>query len=158
MKDIPGYEGLYAADESGKIWGYRGKGRFLKPWLIGHGYEAVMLFKDKKSRKFLVHRLIAITFIPNPENHPEVNHIDNNIRNNRLENLEWCTSKGNKVHNRKKGRKIGVQKLTEAQVREIYRLYLDEHMLQKDIARIFNISQTNISWIVRGDSWKHILD
>lgn len=101
MRDIEGYEGLYAACEDGKIWAYP-KGnwgeRFLKPWLIGHGYESVMLYKDKKPSKFLVHRLIALTFVPNPDNLPEVNHKNAERLDNRPENLEWVSSKENKQH------------------------------------------------------------
>lgn len=106
MKDIPGYEGLYAATKDGRIWAHKKKTsdgrtvheRFLKPWLIGHGYEMVMLYKDSKPTKFLTHRLVALTYIRNPRNLREVNHKDANRLNNRPENLEWCTSKENKRH------------------------------------------------------------
>src|SRR4051794_24589432 len=103
MKDIKGFEGLYAADNIGKIWGYRQR-KYLKPWLIGHGYETVSLYREpRKNEKFLVHRLIAQTFIPNPDNLREVNHKDSNRLNNQLKNLEWVSSKENKRHAWKAG-------------------------------------------------------
>ena len=91
MKDIPGYEGLYAVTSCGKVWSYRRK-RFLKPGLIGDGYEAVCLPNGVME---YVHRLVAITYIPNPNNLPVVNHKDENSRNNCVNNLEWCTMQYN---------------------------------------------------------------
>lgn len=107
MKNIKEYDGKYRACKSGQIFSTgnirRKKGGYLKPWLIGNGYEMVMLYKDNKPKKFLVHRLMAQTFIPNPNDLPEVNHIDGNRLNNRPENLEWVTSKQNKQHAHKLG-------------------------------------------------------
>lgn len=167
MKDIKGYEGLYAATEEGKIWAYpktsyinagRWKeGRFLKTWLIGHGYEMVMLYKDGLTAKFLVHRLVAQTFIPNHDNLREVNHLDADIRNNRVDNLEWSSSKSNKMHSRNLGRPNKVLKLTDEKVREIRRLYR-EGMYQRDIAIKYGITQGNVSSIIRGATWSHIVD
>lgn len=59
------------------------------------GYLRVTLYKNGKQKHFLIHRLVAQAFIPNPKNLPEVNHIDNNSVNNRVENLAWCTAKEN---------------------------------------------------------------
>lgn len=59
------------------------------------GYLRVTLYKNGKPKHFLIHRLVAQAFIPNPKNLPEVNHIDNNPVNNRVENLAWCTAKEN---------------------------------------------------------------
>lgn len=59
------------------------------------GYLRVTLYKNGKQKHFLIHRLVAQAFIPNPKNLPEVNHIDNNPVNNRVENLAWCTAKEN---------------------------------------------------------------
>jgi hypothetical protein len=58
----------------------------------------VTFAKNKQRRTFLVHRLIAQIFIPNPDNKPEINHINSIRADNRLENLEWCTDKENSVH------------------------------------------------------------
>lgn len=89
MKDIPNYEGLYSITEDGQVWSYRKK-RFLKPYDNGIGYQTVSLFKDKIGKQLLVHRLVAITYIPNPNNYPEVNHKDEKKWHNEVSNLEWC--------------------------------------------------------------------
>lgn len=67
----------------------------LKKEKIKGGYLRVTLYKDSKPKHLLVHRLVAQAFIPNPKNLPEINHIDNNPGNNRVENLAWCTAKEN---------------------------------------------------------------
>lgn len=168
MKDIKGYEGLYSADESGNIWSHRQR-KFLKPWLIGHGYEMVMFYKDKAPRKFLTHRLIALMFVPNPENLREVNHIDGERRNNRPENLEWVTSKENKRHaialglyanlgkNPARGEKNVMSKLTESQVIEIFRRHQNWETARA-LAREFGVSDTLVRAISDRRIWKHVLD
>ena len=90
MKDIKGYEGLYAVTEDGQIWSYRSK-KFLKPNKSTSGYLYVLLYKDENKKHYFIHRLVAENFIPNPENLLQVNHIDENKTNNAIENLEWCT-------------------------------------------------------------------
>lgn len=78
------------------------KERILKPSIFNNGYYMITLNGKKK----LIHRLVAETFIPNPENKPVVNHKDNNKLNNNVENLEWCSHKENTIH----AVKIGVYK------------------------------------------------
>lgn len=99
-KDIPGYEGLYRISTSGEIYSYPRKGNFgrnhfLKFRVDKGGYLRVLLSKNSKSKEMLVHRLVAKAFLPNPHNLPEVNHKDENTKNNNVSNLEWCTSKYN---------------------------------------------------------------
>ena len=166
MKDIIGYEGLYSACEDGQILGHR-QGKFLKPWLIGHGYEMVMLYKDKKPRKFLTHRLIALTFVPNSQSAKEVNHKNANIRDNRPENLEWVSSKQNKQHaialglyknlgkNTPKGSLNNRSKLTEQQVIEI-RKRIEDGETQRGLGREYGVSGTLIRFIHLRRTWKHI--
>ena len=94
MKDIKGYEGLYAVTSCGKIWSYRSK-IFLKPQVNKDGYLRVGLWKNGEVKKYLIHRLVAEAYIPNPEGLPQVNHKDENKENNCLQNLEWCDPKYN---------------------------------------------------------------
>ena len=64
--------------------------------MMNNGYLSVQLFDENgKSKRFLIHRLVAAAFVPNPENLPQVNHIDENPLNNAVSNLEWCTAKYN---------------------------------------------------------------
>lgn len=88
MKDIVGYEGLYAVTEDGKVWSYR-KNRWMK---IDYstGYGTVGLAKDKQYKAHYVHRLVAQAFIPNPLNYPIVNHKNEDKTKNEVDNLEWC--------------------------------------------------------------------
>ena len=74
------------------------KDRILKQYKTTNGYMQVDLCLDSKYIKIGVHRLVAIAFIENPENKPEINHIDGNKENNNVNNSEWCTSKENKQH------------------------------------------------------------
>ena len=74
------------------------KGETMKPWNDGRGYFVVKLHKNKKSFHRKIHRLVAEAFIPNPENKPQVNHIDRDPTNNKLKNLEWVTAKENINH------------------------------------------------------------
>lgn len=98
-RDIPGYEGLYQASNRGNIrslnWRKRGviRNLYLKPHT--KGYLQVELSKNGVKKMITVHRLVATTFIPNPNNLPTINHKDENKKNNNILNLEWCTSSYN---------------------------------------------------------------
>lgn len=89
MKDIKGYEGLYAITEDGKVWSYKSK-KFLKNRNY-HGYYGVVLYKDKQPDVRLIHRLVGEAYIPNPDNYPVLNHKDECKTNNCVSNLEWCS-------------------------------------------------------------------
>jgi len=100
MKDIKGYEGLYAITEDGRVFKYKGN-KYMKINKRKDGYCSVGLTKNKKNKKFLVHRLVAMSFIPNPDNKPQINHINMIKSDNRVENLEWVTQSENIKHSYK---------------------------------------------------------
>jgi hypothetical protein len=91
MKDIPGFEGIYAVTRDGRVWSYR-KNIFLSPYDNGRGYLKVDLYRKGKRFKKYIHRLVAEAFILNPENLPQINHKSENKADNRVDNLEWCNS------------------------------------------------------------------
>lgn len=98
FKDIPHYEGLYQISDKGRVWSVK-YNRYLKPRVGRCGYYQVELRQKNGKRKLeLLHRLLALTFIPNPEKLPVVNHIDKNKLNNDISNLEWCSQQGNSLH------------------------------------------------------------
>lgn len=89
-RDIQGYEGLYAVSNFGNVKNTR-RNKVLKCKITKWGYHKVNLSKDGVLKTYLVHRLVADTFIPNPDNLPQINHRDECKTNNRVDNLEWCS-------------------------------------------------------------------
>ena len=94
MKDIQGYEGVYAVTSCGKVYSYKSK-KFLSLGKRRDGYLQITLHKNDKQKTYRVHRLVAEAYLPNPEGLPQVNHKDENKENNALPNLEWCDQKYN---------------------------------------------------------------
>lgn len=93
-KDIEGYENLYRISNIGRVQRVT-SGRILRSYDVHLGYLQVHLCKDGKVKNMFVHRLVAMAFIPNPDNLPVVNHKDRNPSNNKVDNLEWCTQEYN---------------------------------------------------------------
>ena len=112
-KDCKYYEGLYQVSSEGRVWNIRLQ-RYIKPFVKDNGYLTVALTnKYGKRAKEYVHRIVALTFIPNPNNYPDVNHIDEVKSNNRVDNLEWISHKDNcnygnrnKIMAKKKSKKV----------------------------------------------------
>lgn len=90
-RDISGYEGFYQISSWGSVKSFHGHGRILRPYNDSDGYPMVILCKNNHRKSVPIHRLVAHAFIPNPENLPCINHLDEVKSNNRVENLEWCT-------------------------------------------------------------------
>lgn len=108
MKDIVGYEGRYSVTEDGRVYshpksgsgGHNGMWKILqkRPHRSGDYYLVVSLTKDGKDKQYYVHRLVAETYIENPEGKSEVNHKDGNKANNHKDNLEWVSPSENRFH------------------------------------------------------------
>lgn len=94
---VKGFEGVYEVTSNGLVISIR-KHMLLKPKIDRYGYPVVTLFCRNRPRYVPIHRLVAEAFIPNPENKPAVNHIDENKLNNSVGNLEWVTVKENDNH------------------------------------------------------------
>lgn len=123
-------------------------------------FDVNISYEDGTNKRQYVHRLVAMLYIPNPENKPQVNHIDGNKRNNAVVNLEWVTVKENVQH----AFKIGLiatgcnhhaAKLTEQEVHEICRL-LQEGWRVKDVSDKFSILRSTVSQIKTGKQFKYI--
>ena len=94
MRDVKGFEGIYGITSCGKVWSYR-RQKFLTPFYNTKGYLKVDLWKNGKVKQFFVHRLVAEAYIPNPDNLPQVDHIDNDKNHNYINNLQWLTNRDN---------------------------------------------------------------
>jgi hypothetical protein len=105
-KDVAGYEGLYRVSTMGRIQGPR---KMLRPGADGGGYLAVNLCKNRSQILTKVHRIVAIAFIPNPNKKPEVDHINRDRTDNRVENLQWSTKRENMLNtHRHDGQQYGI--------------------------------------------------
>lgn len=148
----------YLVSNFGNVDSWKGcKRHRLKPKISSKGYLYVTLMVDGKPKNFFVHRLVAIAFLPNLNNLPQVNHKDGNKLNNCVENLEWFTPKDNQQHAiatglSKTGEERSQAKLTNEQVR-----YIRENpnnSSQYELAKKFEIDQTTISLIQLGKIYK----
>ena len=111
---IDKYEGLYSVTKDGMVWSHpKGTNNKHGKWLsldTSGRYPMIGLIKDGERKRYLVHRLVAETYIPNPDNLPQVNHINGVRDDNRVENLEWVTASDNRIH----AWETGLQEATEA--------------------------------------------
>lgn len=172
-KKIPEFT-LYEISNYGEIktFNHRNKGKeaIMKPALDAGGYLRTMLIgDDKKYHTVKVHRLVAKAFLENPENKPQVNHINGIKSDNRVSNLEWSTPSENVKHsynflNRERlhGEKNHEASLTDAQVIEIRKNYVrgktsNNRETKAEIAKKYNTSFAVIKRIVSNKTWKHLL-
>ena len=171
-KEIKGYEGYYEVSTKGKI---RSVNRIIKKGdvfisrksqemktFLTRGYERVSLNKEGIRRKFLVHRLVAETFIPNPDNKKEVNHKDGDKSNNSIDNLEWVTklenmrhAENNKLIKRNKGSQHYNSKLTEDLVREM-RIKFKNGSTPYQMAKEYGVNDKTIRQACLEITWRHV--
>ena len=163
-KDIVGYENIYQVSNLGRVKSFhRGKIKILHLTFKDTGYVHVKLFKNFSRKTIGVHRLVAQAFIPNPNNLPVVNHINNNHSDNRVENLEWTTVSENTKHaykigaiKVKKGENAPNAKLSDNQAEYIRQVYkpLDKEFGGRALAKKFNVTPSTISDIAKGRTRK----
>ena len=171
--DIPidGLSGRFKVNRVGEIASVAG--RFGKPGIVRRqsthklGYKTINVkgyYPENKKRlkNFLVHRIVAITFIPNPDNLPQVNHISGDKADNRVENLEWCTAQHNSLHSRAtglyvpiRGEQVKASPLTEEDVRDI-RMFAAAGIKHVDISRLYPVKRQTINNIVNRYTWRHV--
>lgn len=174
-RDIKDFEGFYQVSSLGNIRsldrlvnGSRKKGlqraigKPIKPQRRRSGHYDVLLKKNGLQKRMWVHRIVAQTFLDNPDSLPIVNHLDHNPGNNEVSNLEWCTQGHNVRHchdngrgNPRRGERSWSAKLTEAQVLEIRNRYKMGEVGVR-LAKEFKIHPEYIYRITSRKNWKHL--
>ena len=143
-KDIKGYPG-YQISNQGRVWSVKTQ-RYLKGSIDKNGYIQVCLTaKNGKSKKEFIHRLVALAFLPNPTGLPQVNHINENKKDNCVDNLEWISIKGNANHGTRNKR------ISRANSIPVYCVELDKTFYgAKEAERELGINHSGISKACRG--------
>jgi hypothetical protein len=163
-KSVEGYEDLYEVSNFGNMRRI-GKNVYLKPNNTGKGYSKISLSRKSKIKQVTIHRLVAKNFIPNPDNKPQVNHIDGDKTNNHVDNLEWVSNQENRTHAVENGlHKVtfGEQRynsiLTDDDVRFIKANYQQGrgNMNSNYFAKKYGVHKQTILNIMNGKKWTHI--
>lgn len=152
MIPITGFEG-YAINEKGQVINIR-KGNNLTPHLNENGYMYVTLRRNNRNVTTAVHRLVAETYIPNPEKKPFVNHIDANRSNPHKENLEWCTQSENIKHAYKLGNMSQKKNFNPEELDEFLTQLIDGSVNMTDIAKRMGVGHSRLTINMRNRAYK----
>lgn len=170
IKDIFGYEGIYAITENGKLFSYPRNnknqyknGGWPKGSIDKYGYHIFNLKLNGTKNYPRAHRLVALTYIPNPENKPTVNHKDGNKRNNHVSNLEWATQSEQQIHSVKIGLRTSIKGIDYKSCKKIINLTTGKiYFSLTEAARLNNVLITSLSNCLRkndgtcgGFKWKY---
>jgi hypothetical protein len=156
FKDVIKFEKTYQVSNLGRVINKK-TGLFLKPMYNKKGYEYLYLSYSHTGRiKWYIHRLVAYHFIDNPENKPQVNHIDGVVNNNVLNNLEWCTNSENQAHAvlnnlHYQGESHKDSKFTEESVGLLQRLFSIGFSVGQ-VSDLTGVATMNIEKIINGKS------
>jgi hypothetical protein len=146
--DVPNTDGLYAVSSDGKVRSNRqGKTKPLQAWTHTTGYKRVALGRNNCR---YVHRLVAVCFLPNPDNLPTVDHIDGDKNNNAASNLRWVTSRQNAIygaerHNWEAQRVASAKRRIHAAKKQEYEALFSQGYSLRHIARLFGTSHSTVS-------------
>ncbi len=171
LRTVPGFGGMYSVTADGRVWSVRLQ-RFLNPSRHSQGYREVRVTQDGVKKTVLVHRLVALAWVPNPcpESWKCVNHLNGDKTDNRVENLEWCDHGMNQRHavatglnkptdaHREAARRMGLatRSLSEDQVREMRQRHASGQTVVS-IAREFSIPRTTASAVVHRHNYSSIV-
>jgi predicted XRE-type DNA-binding protein len=165
FKAVKGYEGIYEVSNFGRIKSLANSGlkteKLLKPGKSKCGYWLIVLCKKTNRTNYRIHRLVALTFIPNPKNKKTVNHINGIKTDNHVSNLEWNTHSENCLHSfrlelqNNSGEKNPRAKLKEKDILEIKDLLNSKKFKQYEIAELYKVKPATISHISTKRIWKY---
>jgi hypothetical protein len=164
--DIKGFEGFYSINRKGEILSHY-QNKIIKVSINRKGYYRIGLRKQGTRKYFTVHRLVALTFINNPDNKPEVNHIDCNKLNNNVENLEWVYPSENMQHAKRHGlvnTREQQNKIREScgyinmiQADMVRELYKTGKYTQLQIGKAFYVSEAIIYHVINNHTYKEAI-
>lgn len=147
-KPIRNYEGLYEIDELGNVYSLK-RHKIMSPVMNNSGYKTIKLSKDKHLTRYLIHRLVAETFIPNPDNLPCVNHKDEDKLNNSVDNLEWCTYQYNNSY-KTRGARISKAKSVQIGQYDLDGTLVKEWKSMIEVQRVLGFDRGGISRACNG--------
>jgi len=164
----------YFVTIDGRVWDDK-RQKFLAAYLRDGKYLSVCLAGGAKGKLYIVHRLVAAAFIPNPDESPEVNHKNGRKTDNSVDNLEWCSSSDNHKHAFASGIRGHTEKMRETSRRNVRKAHLATRkftpdivarmkalhirgMTQRKIAEIYDTHQSQVSRAIRGENYKDLID